>query len=166
MDMKRLFENAPQNPYIFASLVVLAIISAWQPLSRIAYAAWFFYSDVIHQGLRRAIQRIFEYAERKSSRIVADNSKGTMILVLDLSWSIRMALNSIFMFLMAITILALPAETASDFLVKKYFPIFVFLIAALSALVWFVDSFLQSLVFVMIRKKLRASTDSHDVSEA
>ena len=154
--MQHFFETAPQNPYIFVALVALAIVSAWQPLFKIFSATRSFYRDVVHRGLLSALQRLAHYTDRKAERICADHALGTLIILADFRWSMTLAVNAIFMFFIGIVVHMLPpVPDAPEFFFQKVFALFAFLIAGLAALLWSIESVLQSIVLSKVRSKLR-----------
>jgi hypothetical protein len=156
--VESLFKTAPQNPYIFAALVILAVISAWQPLSRIYAAIRSFYKDVIHSGFRRAVERIADFTDRKAATIVSNPAHGTLLVLADFRTSMTLALNAAFMFLLAVGVSAVEPATNSELehYFRKYFVAFAFLIGSLATLVWMLEALLQASVMEKVRKKLRS----------
>jgi hypothetical protein len=154
-DLGFTFESAPQNPYLFAILFLLAIISSWSPLLRLIRATREFYSNTIHIGIIAALRSISTKIDVKADAIVANPAHGTMILIMDMGSIAVSAINVVCLLLIGIGLINVVGLQGGS----EKAPMLVALVSIVTAGISFImlgfEMIFEAVLFRRVRAKLK-----------
>jgi hypothetical protein len=152
-ELSSFFSGAPQNPYVFAVVVFLAVVSAWQPLAKLVALLRQFYINTVHGGIRNFRQAIRLELDRQAHAITSAPQKGAIILIMHVARSLYLALNATTLIIIS-QFLTADIEQAPNLTPGHVLGAIALLVSLLAAAVLTVDLRYQMSLFRRVKKGL------------
>ncbi len=156
MNLSQFFSEAPNDPIVFWALTAVAILSAWQPLSRIYSFLKGVLVALYERGIVNPINAYKSAVELKSNEILEMDSKQIILVLSYLYFSINAGFQMVFCFFLSWAIdrvgVMVP-EMPSN--ITAIFAAIFMLLGVLSGLLFMTDGLFQLSVYQTVRRKLR-----------